>query len=289
MEEFIASRMEESPEISDTSVIVEHASPAAKVLGDWEEAALSGATTGGLAGLAAGLLLAWTLVRPERDASSLPSEQDPAPALKGTQSAFMKEYGGLIWGVGLGLASCVLIQIVRLTNRPQEFRSLAKVVAVQGLNAKEISSPQVSHDYYGTIIETLESVQVHSKALKRVKTLNPEIKVRDVEIRVAQTKGSAIFNVLATSTEPKFTQMFLNALLDEFLVLRTRQIEDAGLNPRDDVLIQERASPALENIEDWSMPLFVGATAGAFLGGLLGLLQLLLKSSARRLTSAPTP
>jgi hypothetical protein len=275
MDEFIAFReMAALP----VPLIQERASPAAKVLGDWQEAAISGAATGGLAGLIAGLMLAWTLVRPERDASHLSSE-DPGT----NKSSFMGNHRMLIWGVALGMVSGLIIQIVRLTNRPQEFCSLAKVVGAQRLSSREISMSKVSHDYNRTTIEILESPQLQSLAMKRVKALNPEVKERDVDVRVAQTKGSAIFNVLATSSEPKFTQIFLDALLDEFMILRNLQLEEAGLNPREDVFIQERATPASENVEDWSMPLYVGVVAGTALGGLLGLLGKFVSRAAPKL------
>ena len=269
IDEFIAFR---EAEALPAPVIQESASHPAKELGDWQEPAMSGAATGGSAGLIAGLLLACTLVRPERDASRLSSEQTAPSDPDRGKSSFMRNHRALIWGIALGMVSGLLIQIVRLTNRPQEFRSLAKVVGAQGLSAKEISTSEVSHDYYGTIIETLESAQMQSKAMKRVKAQNPGVRELHVDVRVAQTKGSAIFNVLATSTEPQFTRIFLDALLDEFMILRTRQVEESGLNPREDVFIQERATPASENVESWGLPLYVGAAAGAVLGCLLGLL-----------------
>ena len=178
----------------------------------------------------------------------------------------------LIWGLVLGAALGFLIQVLLLASRPQEFRSLAIVVAAQGLDPLKIARNQINDDYYGTIIETLESSQLNSAAVKRVRVQKPEIKAHDVDVRVAQTRGSAIFNVLATSNEPKYTRLFLDALLDEFMILRTRQAEKAGLDSRNDVAIQERATPAYENIEDWSMPLLTGTFVGTWLGGLLGFL-----------------
>jgi uncharacterized protein involved in exopolysaccharide biosynthesis len=65
------------------------------------------------------------------------------------------------------------------------------------------------------------------RALERVRALNPDLKDSDVEIRVAQTKGSAIFNILATGTEPGYTKIFLNALLDEFIAFRQSIREQA--------------------------------------------------------------
>lgn len=82
-------------------------------------------------------------------------------------------------------------------------------------------------DFYGTIIETLESAEMKRRAWERVKALNPDLKDSDVEIRVAQTKGSAIFNIIATGSEPKYTRIFLDALLDEFISFRQSIREQA--------------------------------------------------------------
>ena len=60
-----------------------------------------------------------------------------------------------------------------------------------------------------------------------MRALNPDVKDSDVEIRVAQTKGSAIFNILATGSEPKYTRIFLDALLDEFISFRQSIREQA--------------------------------------------------------------
>jgi|GEM_PF-1618174 len=275
LDEFIAfqraanGRFSEQP---DAIVIQAHASPAVAVLGDWQETAFSGAITGGVAGLIAGLLLAFTFVRPEKEVPSSLSDMElsPATTLKTLPPSIVTNNRLLIWGMLFGLALSMLIQIVRLTSRPQEFRSLAKVVAAQGLDPEKISTRQINDDYYGTIIETLESSQLNSAAMKRVKIRNPEVTDHDVDLRVAQTKGSAIFNILATGGEPKYTKLFLDALLDEFMILRSRQAENAGRDPRKDVAIQERATAAFENIEDWSMPLTLGSVNGVLIGGLLG-------------------
>ncbi|WP_395744902.1 hypothetical protein [Prosthecobacter sp.] len=279
LEEFIDYREaagDEKSEKLDTITIQQHASPAKKVLGEWREAAFSGALTGGLAGLMAGLLLAFAFVRPADEIPAVPAEEK-APSLLAASRL-------LIFGVAMGAVSGLLIQIVRLTSRPQEFRSLAKVVRVQGLNPEKMAGHRVSDDYDGTIIETLESPQMLAAAMKRVKASNPEVRDLDVDVRVAQTKGSAIFNVLATGGEPGYTRIFLNALLDEFMILRTRQAEEAGLDPRKDVAIQERATPASENVEDWNMPLAAGSANGACVGGLLGFLA---KTFSRRRQTTP--
>lgn len=120
-----------------------------------------------------------------------------------------------------------------------------------------------------------------SAARKRVKAQAPEVKDYEVDVRVAQTRGSALFWVVATGSEPEYTRMFLDALLDEFMILRERQAEEAGLDARNDVAIQERATIAAENVEDWSTPLLAGTLVGALFGGLLGFLAKIVSTSRR--------
>ncbi len=128
----------------------------------------------------------------------------------------------------LGASVGVCYQALRITGRPQEFRSLAKLVAGgQIMTDDSIHWREQQQDFYGTIIETLESAEMQRRALERVRALNPDLKDSDVVIRVAQTKGSAIFNILATGTEPKYTKIFLNALLDEFIAFRQSIREQA--------------------------------------------------------------
>lgn len=173
----------------------------------------------------------------------------------------------------LGASVGVCFQALRITGKPQEFRSLAKIVSARGMLGDKGDNTTSLADHYGTIIETLESAEIKRRALERVRALNPELKETDVEIRVAQTKGSAIFNILVTGREPKFTRIYLDALLDEFMAFRQHLQEQLGKTDGNlDVAIQERATTAYENVEDWVMPITVGVIGGGLAGGLPGLL-----------------
>jgi len=128
----------------------------------------------------------------------------------------------------IGAILGIVLQEHLITARPQEFRSLAKLVAGGQMVVNDsITWREQQADFYGTIIETIESAEMHRRALERVKALNPDIDDCDVSIRVAQTKGSAIFNILATGPEPKYTRIFLDALLDEFISFRQSVREQA--------------------------------------------------------------
>ncbi len=132
------------------------------------------------------------------------------------------------WFLLLTASIGVCVQALTITGKPQIFRSLAKLVAGGRMVANgDLQWQEQLQDFYGTIIETIESAEMIRKARERVHALHPDLKDSDVEIRVAQTKGSAIFNILATGSEPKYTQIFLNALLDEFISFRQSIREQA--------------------------------------------------------------
>lgn len=138
--------------------------------------------------------------------------------------------------VAIAIIGVILLSLastrLEFQPRPQTFTSLAKLVAGGRIVANEgnVGWQDQMTDFYGTIIETLESAEMKKRAMARVNALHPELKdsKANVDIRVAQTKGSAIFNVFAIGAEPKYTKIFLDALLDEFIAFR-QQIRERGL------------------------------------------------------------
>lgn len=126
------------------------------------------------------------------------------------------------WLLLLTASLGICIQTLRVSSKPDTFLSKAKLVAGGRIVANEgaVNWQEQLTDFYGTIIETLESAQMQERARSRVKTLNPDLSESAIEIVVAQTKGSAIFNVTAIGSEPRYTKGFLDALLDEFMAFR---------------------------------------------------------------------
>jgi polysaccharide biosynthesis transport protein len=132
------------------------------------------------------------------------------------------------WFLLLTASIGVCFQALSITGKPETFVSLAKLVAggrLVGNQGGAASYVEHLQDFYGTIIETLESAEMRRRALERVRALNPDLKEAQVEIKVTQNKGSAIFNVAAIGAEPKYTRTFLDALLDEFKSFRDQARE----------------------------------------------------------------
>lgn len=127
------------------------------------------------------------------------------------------------WFLLLTASIGICFKALLITGKPQEYISLAKLVAGGRMVSNTNGAPgyiEYLQDFYGTIIETLESAAMRRQAMDRVRLMNPDLKECDVDVHVTQNKGSAIFNVAAIGTEPKFTRVFLDALLDEFRSFR---------------------------------------------------------------------
>lgn len=188
----------------------------------------------------------------------------------------------LFLGVSLGLC----LQVLRITATPQEFRSLARLSMLapddlpQEIRRPDQTEEDISKNFHA-IKQALESPILQRRTLERVRLLHPELKDRTVHIQVAQAKATRVLNVLSTSTDPRYSKIFLDVLLEEFLAFTTH----TRPHPTDAVLAQifssfgladpkaavrERATTAAENIVEWEIPLFVGLIGGGVLGAATG-------------------
>ncbi len=156
---------------------------------------------------------------------ALPGQSSPLARIHETSAKFQR-YRILLrrrwWFLLLTASIGVCVQALRITGKPQNYISLAKLVAGGHMvvGGSSVGYQEYLNDFYGTIIETLESSEMRRHALERVRTLNPDLKEADVEVRVNQNKGSAIFNVAVVGSDKDYVKTFLNALLDEFKAFR---------------------------------------------------------------------
>lgn len=130
------------------------------------------------------------------------------------------------WFLLLTASIGVCVMAIKITGTPQSFSSLAKLVAggrVVGAQQGAGAYMEYLTDFYGTIIESLESSEMRRRALERVSALNPDLRESDVEVRVLQNRGSAIFNVTAKGSDQKYTRVYLDALLEEFMLFREQE------------------------------------------------------------------
>ena len=184
---------------------------------------------------------------------SLPGQSATLSRIHETSAKFQR-YKILLrrrwWFLLLTASIGVCVQALRITGKPTAYISLAKLVAGGRMigntgGAGAVQYQDYLQDFYGTIIETIESAEMRRRALDRVRALHPDLKETDVDIQVAQNRGSAIFNVRAFGVEPKYTRLFLDALLDEFIAfrnqIREQQRNKALTTLAEDVVRREKA------------------------------------------------
>ncbi|WP_395749406.1 hypothetical protein [Prosthecobacter sp.] len=118
-----------------------------------------------------------------------------------------------------GAIAGVRQQANQITEKSSEYISIAKIWtnlgAISGKAEKDERPPE-----YVSITEALEGQEMYSRALERVKVLNPDFPRVPVSIRIPQTKDIGVINLVATGSDPRYTRALLNALLDEFVASR---------------------------------------------------------------------
>lgn len=133
------------------------------------------------------------------------------------------------WFLLLTASIGVCVAAVVITGKPEEYKSVAKLVAGGRLVAQgDIGWQESLVDFYGTIIDTVQSPEMKQRALSRIRALYPDMKDSEVRIQVIQNRGSAIFNVFATGQDQEYPKIFLQALVDEFINFR-QSIREQGL------------------------------------------------------------
>lgn len=133
-----------------------------------------------------------------------------------------------------------LFQTNRLVVKPQEFRSEAKLMMNVRVIDRNLEENELSPEY-ATIAEIVESAEMKRRARERVQALYPDLSEVDIDIHAVQTKGSSIIDIRATGGEPKYTRLFLDALLDEFISFR-QGIREEEQGPGLQKVLQEVAA-----------------------------------------------
>ena len=169
----------------------------------------------------------------------------------------------------IGASVGVAIQAARVTAAPQSFISLAKLVAggqmVVGNESKAQLDPASLESYFQEALVALEGEEIGKRAADRVRAIHPELHQIDLKVKASRNPGSAIIKFRAFGAERNHTRIFLDAVVDEFMVSRQDAASSQAKLPAFKVM--ERASPPVEDLPDWIVPIFVGVVVGG-LGGL---------------------
>ncbi|MFN7562022.1 MAG: hypothetical protein ACK5TH_09605 [Prosthecobacter sp.] len=158
----------------------------------------------------------------------------------------------------LGAGFATMLRVAWLYVSPPVFETRAKLVAGVRMGGSVTHHPQfweMMQTTLNTVKEALQSPDMARRTADRVHALFPETPPCEVTLRVLQTNGSAILNLIVTGPEPKYIQHYLNALMDEFIAVRTAWSEEAAnkiVAPFLKVVVneQKKVEEALDAVED---------------------------------------
>jgi hypothetical protein len=179
------------------------------------------------------------------------------------------------WWVPLLLLSvAVAYEALQITQKPTVYVALGKIVVTPPLPLASLTPAdvkEVNAEVYQTQIEILESRELGKRALERVRGLHPELKEIEVNIRATHHLDSSLVKVAALGREHKYTRVYLDALLDEYMAFR-EAVKAKGGNDPVSASIMERPVAAVAEEPVLTRPLVIAAGVGGGIGVALMLL-----------------
>ncbi|MES2310640.1 MAG: polysaccharide biosynthesis tyrosine autokinase [Verrucomicrobiota bacterium] len=113
-----------------------------------------------------------------------------------------------------------------IINRPISFESVGKMKVSPLVNTKEAAIvSEESTTFFGNQKEILESSVVRQRAQSRVQLENPNV-LGDADIVVLQNRNTSIFTIVGTGSDPKYTQLYVNALMNEFVSFKREERDE---------------------------------------------------------------
>ncbi len=131
------------------------------------------------------------------------------------------------WVLLLCTSIAVCFQAWRISNEPIMYVSFARIVAGDTVNLNKNTPSLVNQrEFFGTQMELVQSGEVRRRALERLEAMRSELEPVPVEIEVTRTRNSSILNLQSVGEEPEYTQAYLDALLDEYMNIRSEMRTD---------------------------------------------------------------
>src|SRR5687767_3455294 len=124
------------------------------------------------------------------------------------------------WVILITLGIAVGAQTYRASQTPLTYLSKAQMIVGNRTPLTESAGAAYDENFAGTTIALLKGNLITSRALESVKTNHPTLPAATVVLSVDVVPRTSIFLLQARGSDPKYTQAYLNALMDEFLKYR---------------------------------------------------------------------
>jgi len=125
------------------------------------------------------------------------------------------------WLLPLGVAIGLAVQGYRLWTAPPAFMSTGRMYVAIKINPQlGVNYMEEMSQFLGTQMALMTSPKVREKAYDRVKALKSGLAPGSVSLRASVSPKTTIFNLQAIGAEPEFTRAYLDACMDEYLLLK---------------------------------------------------------------------
>jgi len=134
------------------------------------------------------------------------------------------------WILLLAIGLSEGIQWTMLRHVPPAFVSVGKMIVNVKLsipNANVYSEELVY--FFGTQVALMQSDSVINRVNLQLQSTHPELHPEPVSIDVTLSPKTSIFNLRAVGRDPKYTQAYLNATMDEYIKLKKDLLANATI------------------------------------------------------------
>jgi len=157
----------------------------------------------------------------------------------GKYATYLKRYW---WVVVVTIAAGLAWGWWSNMQKPSAYVSVARMMVNGHISLPEgaVYSEELSN-FYGTQMELMRSSEVQKRAAARVETEQPDLKAGQVNLSVAVQQGTSLFVLTAVGDEPRYTQMYLDACMEEYIRLKRElrsETSDTALTSITDELIK---------------------------------------------------
>ena len=127
--------------------------------------------------------------------------------------------------IGLGVA----VQAIMLKFSAPVYSSIGRMIVNIKLMIPEGSVyNEELGNFLGTQASLMQSGTVVNRAHARVTAQKPDLVAQPIDLRVAVTPKTSIFVLRASGAEPKYTQAFLQACMEEYVNLKKEMREQTS-------------------------------------------------------------
>jgi polysaccharide biosynthesis transport protein len=157
----------------------------------------------------------------------------------GKYSTYLRRYW---WVAILTMAAGIGWGCWTNTQKPSSYISVARMMVNGHISLPEgaVYSEELNN-FYGTQMELMRSSEVQRRAATRVESEQPDLKAGQVNLTVAVQQGTSLFVLTAVGDDPKYTQLYLDACMDEYVRLKRElrsETSDTALTSITDELIK---------------------------------------------------